>query len=286
MNLWKVNKVSIGQAIDKMVEDMSAKVPTTENEYLGEDGLLYCSVCHAKTETIVRNPFTLNETKVRCICKCREKELEEQKRREKQQKHERMRLVCFAETNMKNYTFANDDRNNPKISDAMIRYVENFEEFKKEGKGILFHGNVGTGKTFLSACIANALIDKDYDVLMTNFSSIINTIQGMFDGKQAYINSLNRYSLLIIDDLGTERSSEYVQEQVYNIVDARYRSGLPFIVTTNLTMDEIKNNHEIGYSRIYDRILERCHPVKVDGTSRRKQNIKNTYFDVKERLGL
>lgn len=278
--------MSVGQAIDKMTDDISSKVPVAESEYVGEDGVLHCSVCRAKTQISIKNPFTGQERKVRCICKCREKELEERKNREIQEEHERMRRVCFKENNMKNCTFDNDDRKNPKLSDAMKRYADNFEEFKSESKGLLLYGNVGTGKTFLTACIANALIDKGYHVLMTNFSSIINTIQGMFEGKQEYINSLNKYSLLILDDLGTERSSEYVQEQVYNIVDARYRSGLPIIITTNLTMDELKNNHEIGYARIYDRILERCHPVKVDGISRRKQNIKDSYFDVKERLGL
>ena len=278
--------MSIGQAIDKMTDDISSKVPTAESEYVGKDGLLHCSVCHARTQITIINPFTGQERKVRCICECRQKELEERKNREVQEENERMRRVCFKETNMKNCTFVNDDRKNPKLSDAMKRYVDRFEEFKSENKGLLLYGNVGTGKTFLTACVANALIDKGYHVLMTNFTTIINTIQGMYEGKQEYINSLNKYSLLILDDLGTERSSEYVQEQVYNIVDARYRSGLPLIITTNLTMDELKNNHEIGYARIYDRILERCHPVKVDGISRRKQNIKDSYFDIKERLGL
>ena len=91
---------------------------------------------------------------------------------------------------------------------------------------------------------------------------------------------------MIIDDLGAERKSEFMQEQVFNIIDSRYRSGLPFIITTNLTADEIKKPQDVGYSRIYDRILERCHPVEVTGASRRRQNVKDTYFDVKEKLGL
>ena len=108
----------------------------------------------------------------------------------------------------------------------------------------------------------------------------------MFEGKQKFIDSLNRYTLLIIDDLGAERKSEFMQEQVFNIIDARYRSGLPFIITTNLTADEIKKPQDVGYSRIYDRILERCFPVEVTGASRRRQNVKDTYFETKEKLGL
>jgi len=263
----------------------SAHLFQPKSEYMGEDGLLHCSVCHQKTETIVKHPFTGEEKKVRCICACKT-EAEKFKDRQLQEELERKRRICFSETNMKDWNFANDDRRNAKLSDAMQNYVKNFTDFRKDGKGLLLHGTVGTGKTYFSACIANALIDEGYTVLMTNFARLTNQIQGMFDGKQEFIDSLNRYSLLIIDDLGAERKSEFMQEMVFNIIDSRYRSGLPFIITTNLTTDEIKKPQEIGYSRIYDRILERCFPVEVSGVSRRRQNVKDTFFDVKEKLGL
>ena len=97
---------------------------------------------------------------------------------------------------------------------------------------------------------------------------------------------MNRYTLLIIDDLGAERSTEFAQEQVFNIIDARYRSGKPMIITTNLTAEEIKNPQEVGYARIYDRILERCFPIAVMGESRRRQEVKDSFADIKEKLGL
>ena len=270
--------------MDAMLDSISARVPKAENEYMGEDGLLHCCKCHHNTEHIIN--FLGDIKKVRCICKCQEEKLEAQKQKEKQEEFDRMRKVCFAESNMHNWTFINDDRRNAKISDAMKRYVDNFDEFRRDGKGLLLHGDVGTGKTYYAACIANKLIDSGYSVLMTNFARLTNKINGMFEGKQEYIDSLNRYTLLIIDDLGAERKSEYMQEQVFNIIDARYRSGLPFIITTNLTTDEIKKPQDIGYSRIYDRVLERCFPVKVEGASRRRQHVIDTFHDVKEKLGL
>ena len=146
-------------------------------------------------------------------------------------------------------------------------------------------GEVGTGKTFAACEVANALIDKGYPVLVTNFARIANQLQGTFE-KQEYIDRLNRYSLIVLDDLSSERNTEYMNEQIFQIVDARYRAQLPMIITTNLTMSELKNPQEIAKRRIYDRVLERCHPIRVSGTNKRKAKIKNDYADMQKMLGL
>lgn len=274
------------EAVDIMTDMISESIPKQDAEYIGDDGLLHCAVCHKATERKISIPSLGIDRTVRCICDCRQKELDAQKKRERQEELERQRRKCFAETNMSNWTFKNDDGKNAKLSEAMKNYVKNFTEFKKDGKGLLLYGTVGTGKTYFAACIANALIDEGISVLMTDFARLTNKIQGMYEGKQEFIDSLNRYTLLIIDDLGIERKTEFMQEIVYNVINSRYKSGLPFIITTNLTADEIKKPQDIGYSRIYDRILERCFPVQVTGESRRRQNVKETFFDVKEKLGL
>ena len=111
---------------------------------------------------------------------------------------------------------------------------------------------------------------------MTNFSKILNTLSGMYsEEKNEFIASLMRYSLLIIDDLGIERNTEYAKEQVYNIIDERYKAKLPLIVTTNLTLDELKDSKELAYRRIYDRVLSMCVPVSFHGESHRKQEHMN-----------
>ena len=272
------------EAMDMMVEKISESVPQAESEYIGEDGLLHCSICHKKTQAKV-SFMGINKT-VRCICDCKKKEMQAYEDREKLEERERQRRRCFAETNMASWTFENDDMKNPRISAAMQNYVKNFTEFRKEGKGLLLYGTVGTGKTYFAACIANALIDKEISVCMTNFTKILNQLQSKDVNKQAYIDSFNSYTLLIIDDLGAERSTDFAQEQVFNVIDSRYRSGLPFIVTTNLTAEELKKPQEVKYSRIYDRILERCHPVKVEGASRRRENVKSGFADMQKLLGL
>ena len=86
---------------------------------------------------------------------------------------------------------------------------------------------------------------------MTNFSRILNTLTGMhFEDRNQFINSLNRYSLLIIDDLGIERNSDFALEQVFNVIDSRYRSKKPLIITTNLTLSELNNAADIAHKRI------------------------------------
>lgn len=152
-------------------------------------------------------------------------------------------------------------------------YVTHWEEMKSNSLGLLLWGDVGTGKSFFAGCIANALLDKGVPVLMTNFSRILNTLTGMYsDDRNQFIDSFNKYSLLIIDDLGIERSTDFALEQVFNVIDSRYRSKKPLIVTTNLTLDELKHPSDLGRARIYDRVLERCVPLKINNRNIRELN--------------
>ncbi len=271
--------------MQNIIDNISRNVPSDDNTYMGDDGLLHCRICGDARQTIITVPLR-GERTVGIVCRCIKQKLDAEKHREEQEEKERRRSICFAESNMHNWSFQNSDGENRQIEEIMQRYVQNFSTMKKEGRGLLLYGTVGTGKTYMAACVANALIDEGYKVLMTNFASLTNKIQGLWDGKQEYINSLNHYQLLIIDDLGAERKSEFMQEMVFNIIDSRYRAGLPMIITTNLTIEELKKPKEIGNSRIYDRILERCHPIEIKGTSKRRQKIKESYYRINKLLGI
>ena len=122
--------------------------------------------------------------------------------------------------------------------------------------------------------------------LVTNFARLTNTISGMYEGKQEYIDGLDRFDLIVIDDLASERDTEFMGEIVQNIIDARYRTGKPLIVTTNLTSDDLKNPAEIRKQRIYSRLFEMCVPVEVKGTDRRKEKLKQDYKSMEDLLGL
>ena len=77
-----------------------------------------------------------------------------------------------------------------------------------------------------------------------------------------------------------------MNEQIFQVIDARYRANLPMIITTNLSIDEIKKTSNLEYSRIYDRIIERCFPIEVKGQNRRHKAVRESYSDMKELLGL
>lgn len=81
---------------------------------------------------------------------------------------------------------------------------------------------------------------------------------------------MNRFELLVLDDLGAERQSSFAMEQVFEVIDERVKAGLPLIVSTNLTLANLNDHSDLGYSRIYDRILSVCVPMIFNRTSRRK----------------
>ena len=167
-------------------------------------------------------------------------------------------------------TFENDNGRNSKMQVAK-KYVANWNEMKKNGLGLLLWGSVGSGKSYMAACVANELIKQGADVKMTNFATVLNDLFNCED-KNEYIRSLCRYSLLILDDLGIERNTEYSLENLFNVIDARYVSGKAMIITTNLNLEELKNQKQLSLKRIYDRVLERCIPVCVSENDFRKDN--------------
>lgn len=276
--------MTINNLIVNIIQKADARAPAPRAEYLADDGLLHCAECGKAVQCRIE---VFGEEKiVRCICDCIKAEMAAEKERERQEEIERNRLDCFEGSGMINWNFSRDDEQTQKLSNAMRRYADGFDEFRESGKGLLLYGRNGTGKTFYASCIANALIDAGHRVLVTNFARLSNQIQGLYEGKQSFIDSLSSYSMLVLDDLGAERQSEFMQEMVFNIVNARYCSGLPFIVTTNLTIEEISKPQDAGRARIYNRILERCYPVEVNGIDRRKAKLKSDFPDMGAKLGL
>ena len=155
---------------------------------------------------------------------------------------------------------------------------------KEKNIGLLLWGDVGSGKSYLAGAIANALIDQEIAVRMTNFSAIMNDLSGTFEGRNQYLDRLCSFPLLILDDFGMERGTEYGLEQVYSVIDGRYRSEKPLIVTTNLTLAEMRNASDTAHRRIYDRVLDMCVPIICRGESFRKRAAEEKYEEMKRIL--
>ncbi len=248
-------------------------VPENDTDYLDESGVLHCGVCGKRKQL----SFQLMGKKhvVNCLCECQSKELREKEiafgREEAQRDLLRRKTVGLTDRRFWDWKFENDDGSNEKMSVAH-KYVDNWKEMKKNNVGLLLIGPVGTGKSFLAGCIANALLEQGERIVMTNFSKILNEMMNYHADKNKIIQNLVEYPLLIIDDLGIEHHSEFALEQIYNVIDSRYRQMKPLIVTTNLSMKEMKSTEqEMCYQRIYSRIFEMCVPVYCAGLDKRKK---------------
>jgi len=257
-----------------------------ETEYM-KDGHAYCKTCHERKDGEVKSLMDMKFI-FKNNCKCDRERFEKQKQREKEQEIERLKRSCFISMSQWAYTFDNYKGEKDKSYTIAKNYVKEYEQMKKENIGLLFCGTVGSGKTYLACCIANALIEEYMiRVKIRNFAQIINDLQksGFDLDKNEYIESLTNVSVLILDDLGIERDTSYAKEQVYNIVNSRYLKQKPIIFTTNLPYEKIQNSDDgVEYERIYSRIIEMCIPIKVMGEDFRKRLQKEKLKQNKERL--
>lgn len=264
----------------RIADQSFREIPVREGDFI-KDGLWHCGICKTPKQFIKEmDGFTINAM---CLCKCeaekRRKEAEEAERKQEEEELRRRKIFCFPSADMIEWNFANDDRKE-NITFAH-KYVEHFPKARAEGKGLLLYGGVGTGKTYIAAAIANALIDQKRSVK-------VNTARGFadqaFDDKEGFIEMLHTMDLVVLDDLNAERQTEYMQETVFTIVNTRYESKLPLIVTTNMDFQQIKNPADLTQERIFSRISAMCYPIPVAGADRRKQKARDSLNEWKEVL--
>lgn len=272
---------------DNIIDSLAARQNATEGDYEGEGGFLMCGKCHTPKQSLVDFPDG-SAKKVPVLCSCEEAERERQLKQEQQirlrQKISELKQSGITDSAYFSWTFERDDRNDAKASRIALNYVEHWEEMKQNNVGLLFMGTVGSGKSFLACCIANALLEKCVPVLVTNFPKLIKAV-GDFNSKENILEKIQNFDLVIIDDVGVERESGYALEQMYSVIDTRYRSGKPLVVTTNLTPAELKATANIERERIYDRILEMCCvPVVMETNSRRRELAKKKRAQAKQLL--
>ncbi|AZV59032.1 ATP-binding protein [Clostridium sp. AWRP] len=263
-----------------------------ELAYTSRSKLENCPICGESTGKIVR--MLERSYVVPRMCKCKRKELEESKKiseaKEKQIRLERMFNNSLMTKEFKSFTFQNWDRalGNERMYELGVKYVKSFKEkVLKENLGLLIYGNPGNGKTFLSGCIANALIKNFIPVVCVSAIGLIERIKSSFgkygdEGVQSILNCLENADLVIIDDMGVENNTDWSRATMYQILDSRYRNKKPLIVTSNLSMNQLKKRYDkdcdLGKGRTADRLIhEMCSPVENTSPSIRiEKGLKKT----------
>lgn len=257
-----------------------------DNTYEGEDGLLYCTKCH--TLRVTEHIVPVFERRMPVMCKCmreaEQKEKEKDEYNRKMQMLDRIRSASLLGERYKDTTFANTDLSVggefEKAFNRCRRYCEIADDALEKGYGIYIYGNSGTGKTHLTACICNELIDQYRQCLFTNFFEISKLIRSTYNRNteaEGVIKRICEIDFLFIDDLGTEilrknGEDNWLQEQVFDIINKRYNNEKPTIFSSNYSLNELIEQRGM-MEKTVDRIMEMSTAIiKLNGASYRAKN--------------
>ncbi len=155
-----------------------------------------------------------------------------------------------------------------------MKYVKTFKEWN--GESLMIWGDPGNGKTHLAAAIVNELSKKGYIVVFQSVPELLQRIRSTFNSENKenetqIMRALLECDLLILDDIGAEKTTEWVEEKLFNIIDGRYRKELPTLYTSNLQPKELQN--QVG-KRSYDRMVETSLTVENKAESYRREIAK------------
>lgn len=150
---------------------------------------------------------------------------------------------------------------------AALRYINLWPHNRDEGRGLYLCGGVGTGKTHVAAALARTLVE--YHHVPTLFVTVPELLDHMRPGireaadeRDEWATAAMNADLLILDDVGTEKGSEWVRERLFVLVNHRYREQLPTIYTSNIGPRDLSG--QLG-ERVASRLVETCEFVLVDG---------------------
>lgn len=213
----------------------------------------------------------------------KEKQKREEENRKKTEKIEKLLGNSGIKKRFKSRTFEafKIDKTNEEAYNNSKLYAENFLRFKETGEGIYYSGTFGTGKTHLAVAIALDLIQKGVPVICMTAIDLLAEIRKTYDSNRnvseyQILKAYKEVDLLVIDDLGKEYCSDWATSMLYDIINDRYESCLPTIITTNYNDEDLvdrlarKSNYETA-GAIVSRLHEMTMGISMNGKDRRKE---------------
>jgi DNA replication protein DnaC len=223
--------------------------------------------------------------KVQPACQCEADEAKRlQEESEKFQiKRDIEKMFAFSELGerFKNASLENfENREGAEVCKMFAQiFINEFEEWKEQS--VSFWGKVGNGKTHLLAAIANALKAKGKIVVFIKMTELLDLIRSTFRkeeknvqqiGKHDIMKALIQCDFLMIDDIGAENITGWVEEVIFDIIDARYARKKPILVTSNLSPDDLEKQIQ---DRSFDRLNEVTQFLNNTASSMRKKNAED-----------
>jgi len=177
-----------------------------------------------------------------------------------------------------------DLKNNKALEETCKLYLENWKKIKPLGLGYYFWGNVGAGKTYTAAILANELMKQHFvEVLFLKMPEAVARIKKSFgsdkkDSDKNLFEKMRDAEMLILDDLGIEKVSDWLADEIYQVVEHRYSNNLPMIITSNQSLDDLA---KIYREQVSSRITEKTKSIKFTQKDKRQklgEEIKQTLF--------
>lgn len=245
---------------DSILDAVNKPAPSAPGDYIGTDGLLFCGKCRTPKQTRIGGKI------LSCLCQCGVAEREESEKKARQARITELRKSCLPIPAMWGHTF--ETAMEAKHITVARRYVAKWDQIRRDNIGLLLWGNTGSGKSFTAHCICNALIDNEIPVVYLTAIDLVARLMDRNTDRDAFLQRIQTAPLFALDDLGAERNTAFALEQLCSIIDIRNETGKPLLVTTNYTLQEMREAKDHQQQRIFDR-LKCCTPLAIVGQSRR-----------------
>ncbi|GAC1661457.1 MAG: ATP-binding protein [Acidobacteriaceae bacterium] len=205
----------------------------------------------------------------------------------------------FRDKTLCGFNYLLDGEENRSLKQARLRAQRFVEDYPVDRVGLLFHGPCGIGKSHLAIGIVRELIIKGIGARYSNTKDLLQNLRYSFNpiaqtSEAELLNGITECEVLVLDDLGAERLTDWVQETMYHVINSRYQADRTTIITTNLTYggpnpieddapqsrlssDQAKRatrketlGDRVG-QRIWSRLTEMCRPVAMQGEDQREK---------------